>query len=310
MQTTLRVIDPKSAHFGERVTGIQPRETVYDVAARAGFPSSQVGLAGRLDYLTSGVMLMSNDSRMLNGVIRPPDERWEEGDGDGDGEGEEEEARRRKLFKYKTKVYEVRCFSSRLHELSDFVAIAAELSEPFVFSRQGQQHRTSRASVQVLRRWQAEEHSCGGRPELGWSVDLRVELKEGKHHQVRGRGVAALPNLCTSCDFVCMCWLMCAPLCYFDLSGLVVLPADPPHVCPQQVRGGVFAPRAGGQHPARGVGAAAGAVPLADPRGGARAGAGAGAGRAGHVSRRLRPLPRAETTRTSTSAAGQYMCMY
>jgi 16S rRNA U516 pseudouridylate synthase RsuA-like enzyme len=180
-QTTLKVIDPKSAHFGERVTGIIPRTTVYEVAARAGFPSD-LGLAGRLDYMTSGIMLMSNDSRMLNGVIRPPQDQWE-GLMKDEAVSETEEARRQRIFKYKTKVYEVRCFSDRLYKLSDFDAIAAELSEPFTFNRQGHQHQTSRAKVQVLRRWQSEEHSHG-RQELGWSVDLRIELKEGKHHQV------------------------------------------------------------------------------------------------------------------------------
>ena len=90
-QTTLKVIDPKSALFGQRVTGVVPRRTVYEVAAQAGFPS-ELGLAGRLDFHTSGIMLMSDDSRLLNGVIRPPhedEEEKEEGDGDGDGDGEE-----------------------------------------------------------------------------------------------------------------------------------------------------------------------------------------------------------------------------
>jgi 16S rRNA U516 pseudouridylate synthase RsuA-like enzyme len=179
-QTTLKVIDPKSARFGERVEGVVPRTTVYQVAARAGFPSD-LGLAGRLDYLTSGIMLMSNDSRMLQGVIRPPDDDEEEEEGEG---GEEARAaRRQQLFKYKTKVYEVRCFSDRLFSLADPAEIAAELAAPFSFQRQGQRHRTSPARVRVLRRWQSREHSHG-RPELGWSVDLRIELKEGKHHQV------------------------------------------------------------------------------------------------------------------------------
>lgn len=120
---------------------------MYEVAARAGFPSD-LGLAGRLDYLTSGIMLMSNDSRLLQGVIRPPQEQWEEEYG-GIEKGGEEEKRREQLFKYKTKVYEVHCFSDRLFELTDPVQIAAELSAPFTFSRQGQQHHTSPAKVQV-----------------------------------------------------------------------------------------------------------------------------------------------------------------
>lgn len=152
---------------------------MYEVAAKAGFPSD-LGLAGRLDYMTSGIMLMSNDSRLLQGVIRPPQE---EEVGEETGKSTEDATKRAKMFKYKTKVYEVCCFSDRLYTMTDLDAIAAELSEPFSFSRQGQKHRTSPAQVEVLCRWQCSEHSRG-RAELGWSVKLRIELREGKHHQV------------------------------------------------------------------------------------------------------------------------------
>ena len=176
-QLTQKVLDPKHPRFGEQVTGRVRRTTVYDVAEKAGFPNN-LGLAGRLDYKTSGIMLMSNDSKLLEGVIRPLQDEVE-----GD-KSEEENSSFKAKFKYKTKVYEVRCFSERLfEELTDFAAIEEELSAPFTFSRYGFVHHTSRADVKVLRRWQSEERSHGRR-ELGWSVDLRIELREGKHHQV------------------------------------------------------------------------------------------------------------------------------
>ena len=41
-----------------------------------------------------------------------------------------------------------------------------------------------RANVRVLRRFRDEAKSRG-RPNLGWCIDVRVIIREGKHHQIR-----------------------------------------------------------------------------------------------------------------------------
>lgn len=45
------------------------RDDIYDVASRAGFPTEGIGHVGRLDYETSGIMLMTNDA-LLNRAVR------------------------------------------------------------------------------------------------------------------------------------------------------------------------------------------------------------------------------------------------
>ena len=47
-----------------------PRVTVYEIAQKAGFPTN-FGLVGRLDYETSGIMLMTSDNT-LGSAIRDP----------------------------------------------------------------------------------------------------------------------------------------------------------------------------------------------------------------------------------------------
>lgn len=41
-----------------------------------------------------------------------------------------------------------------------------------------------RSDVHILRRYRDESRSRG-RPDLGWIIDVRVRIREGKHHQIR-----------------------------------------------------------------------------------------------------------------------------
>jgi hypothetical protein len=44
--------------------------------------------------------------------------------------------------------------------------------------------RCGKSDVHILRRYRDESRSRG-RPDLGWIIDVRVKIREGKHHQIR-----------------------------------------------------------------------------------------------------------------------------
>ena len=50
--------------------GGSPRTTIYDIAKEAGFPTD-LGWVGRLDYETSGLIIMTDDSKLLRAIIDP-----------------------------------------------------------------------------------------------------------------------------------------------------------------------------------------------------------------------------------------------
>ena len=129
-----------------------PRQTVYDIAQQAGFPTD-CGLVGRLDLDTSGIMvwqqfnywyilfqdrvwlnvaidpvnikfdcqLFSNDTRLADAIRDPPK----------DGSPLE-------MSIFKTKEYELRLLSSITYEPEDYFdtsALAEEMSQPFTFQK-------------------------------------------------------------------------------------------------------------------------------------------------------------------------------
>ena len=156
--------DPR---IGERVGG-ESRKTVYDLALAAGFPND-CGLVGRLDCETSGIMIFTDDSALSRAIINPVDEGSEH-------------------FKspFKSKEYVVQLIPSKGHDPAAFdpIALEHELSKPFSFSRLGILYQTSPAEVCFIRCWHEEEMSYG-RCHLGWIIEVRVILREGKHHQIR-----------------------------------------------------------------------------------------------------------------------------
>lgn len=144
-----------------------PRDTVYDVAEKAGFPNT-LGLVGRLDRETSGVIVMTNDSRLLVELTKP-DVNTIPSD----------------LTKFKEKKYRLILCGKQLSDVQYANNIANELSEPLSFSKQGVSYQTNEAEIALIRRWQEYKFSNGGRPDMGWCVELEITLREGKHHQIR-----------------------------------------------------------------------------------------------------------------------------
>jgi hypothetical protein len=171
--------DPK---YGQMVGGV-PRKSVYDVVELAGFPSD-VGLVGRLDCATSGVVVLTDDS-VLSKVLRDPPRHVHD-----------DPICAEQYMKSKTKVYEMKLLGTRLcfhslptdnevhiEKLND---LATELAAPFTFSRDGYIHEVSSPlSVEILRHYQDHAYSRGGLGHMGWCVDVRVAIVEGKHHQLR-----------------------------------------------------------------------------------------------------------------------------
>ena len=167
------------------------RPTVYDLVHKAGFPTS-FSMVGRLDADTSGLVTFTDDSQLAR-TIRDPDPPDQE-------RVEPWAAERRRL---KTKEYVLTLLTggavlrqrkARLALSADVDAVhAAEeaellrtLTEPFVFRKANVEVQVSRSEAQIIRRFQDPAHTMG-RPDLGlgWCLEVRVLLREGKHHQIR-----------------------------------------------------------------------------------------------------------------------------
>lgn len=161
----IKETDPK---FGMKMGG-KARRTVYDVAAKAGFPTN-LGLVGRLDVETSGIMMFSNDPYLTTAIRDPVDETSP-------------------LFgsEFKSKEYLLQLHTAVKHlsvDEFDTAVIEADLSRPLTFTRFGVVRSTGEARIRVERIWRNAALSFG-RPDLGWVIDVRVTLGEGKNQQIR-----------------------------------------------------------------------------------------------------------------------------
>lgn len=152
------VKNKKSPRYG-LTKNVPPRQTVYDVAEIAGFPTD-CGLVGRLDLETSGIMvrmehfttltgfrpsecdtparfctqLFSNDTRLADAIRDPP-----------------KSGSPLEMSAFKTKEYELKLLSSIKYDLDDFFDIPAleeSLSEPFTFQKVNIYH--SRSVIFIL----------------------------------------------------------------------------------------------------------------------------------------------------------------
>ena len=156
--------------------------------ASQGFPID-VGLVGRLDCGTSGIILFSDDQVLAKGIRDPVDD-------DSD----------LILSPYKQKIYDVVLLSSRKYTSIcdlDVLLIELELSSPYTFNRGGTEYHTnSYTQVNVTSIYQEKEKYGFGRPDLGWVIGVKVTLNEGKHHQIRrmaslnGYKVISLTRIC------------------------------------------------------------------------------------------------------------------
>ena len=181
-------------------------ESIYDVAERNGFPVADLGLVGRLDSMTSGIMLFTNDSKLQQRLLLPEDLDEEKGkmvhsDKEQDPEGWKEKIDKNivddfnALRKYKTKVYHLDVLASPYHQWGSAwseekqQSLCEELSAPLTFSQKGIEYTTSPAEISIIERYRSAEHSHGGKgprgADLGWCVKVKVVLREGKHHQIR-----------------------------------------------------------------------------------------------------------------------------
>ena len=167
--------------------------SIYDVAEEKGFDVKDLGLVGRLDAMTSGIMLFTDDSRLQSALLLPEDE--DDGEMDKVDKDKNVTADADILRRYKTKVYTLDVLASPHHKLgTDWseakqMALIEEMSAPLSFTLAGIAYHTNPADVSIISRYRSEEHSHGGKgpvgSDLGWCMQLKVVLREGKHHQIR-----------------------------------------------------------------------------------------------------------------------------
>ena len=172
-------------YVSSTVSQKQGMRTIYELLEAKNFP--KLGLCGRLDAQTSGIMLFTNDSPMLQALLLPEEK---EGEDIGDKEEERDED---KDFKWKEYHLTVLASPDRQWGTGDWEeakkAILAEMSAPIEFVTKGVRYRTNPAEVKVLSRFRSEKHAHESRgprgQDLGWCVVLSIILREGKHHQIR-----------------------------------------------------------------------------------------------------------------------------
>jgi 16S rRNA U516 pseudouridylate synthase RsuA-like enzyme len=192
--TSPKTVNPNKKPKKERE--FESRPTVYETADKANFPTN-FGLVGRLDYETSGLMLMTCDNNLASAIRDPVDMEPEVDYLRDIGPGGTGEIVPYKYssgwvppeafdLQWKEKEYIVKCLSPRVfHEDAD--TILAEMMEPLSFSRFSKHIECKPpTALSVVRKYQDPEYSFNNaRPYLGWCIEFRFVLREGKHHQIR-----------------------------------------------------------------------------------------------------------------------------
>ena len=148
-------------------------ENIYQIAAKSNFPIDNIGLVGRLDKETTGLMLMTNDARLNRALTFPSEEE----------------------NRFKEKDYLIRLYSEKLYNKNkeDLEKLRLEMSAPFSFTRGGIVKFASESKVEIINYFQNQNLTKGGHSHLGWCVDAKITIREGKHHQVRR--IASRSNL-------------------------------------------------------------------------------------------------------------------
>jgi hypothetical protein len=182
-------------------------KTVYDLANEKGFPTENIGLVGRLDKLTSGIMLFTNDGRLNRALSYPIKENNED---ICNKKNEEAIIKQNKIdenfnytyiendnfisnkYLFKEKEYilgvsSIKLFNQKenrpLNE-NELNKIKQDFSEPFSFLRRNIIRNVDSAKIELLKYYQNPELSKI-KPYLGWCLEVFVNIKEGKHHQIR-----------------------------------------------------------------------------------------------------------------------------
>jgi pseudouridine synthase len=154
------------------------RQTMFELAEAQGFPA-HFNLVGRLDAETSGLILFTNNKVLMNAInhpIRPdcPDKS--------------------SILPFKEKEYSVTLRPGKTilnkwrREGSDSFdpsALEEEISRPFEFDYKGEHFVCGRSIAKVIRRYNDSKYSYGREDVIGWCIDMRVIIAEGKHHQIR-----------------------------------------------------------------------------------------------------------------------------
>lgn len=201
-----------------------PRGTVYDVAGQAGFPVN-IGLVGRLDGDTSGIMVFTNDGR-LNARILHPIVGAESTETDDSPEENVDSAVERSLSElhlHPAFVKDVAVMKSVPTSVNPYCApdencstyqqlkqkeylltllqgknnyclengvfntakFEEEFGQPLVFNRYNTEFNVKEASIKVLQRYQDPRYNPNNRDNLGWVIQVLVNINEGKHKQIR-----------------------------------------------------------------------------------------------------------------------------
>ena len=200
-----------------------PRGTVYDVAGRAGFPMN-IGLVGRLDGDTSGIMVFTNDGRLNARILHPiVGAKLIESDGtEQDASSGVEQSLAEIHFSsvvakdpaqlstvsaganpycapdenctiyqhLKQKEYILTLLQGKNNYcLDDGVFNTAkfeeEFGQPLVFNRYNTEFNVKEASIKVIQRYQDPKYNPSNRANLGWVIQVSVNINEGKHKQIR-----------------------------------------------------------------------------------------------------------------------------
>lgn len=195
-----------------------PRGTVYEFAARAGFP--HVGLVGRLDGDTSGIMVFTNDGRLNDRILRPPAEPVNpvpntlliDGSG-GDVLAEAPSAVQTITMTDSTSVCSAFTAAAEADRANTYLALKEkeylltllqgrnkycmengvfntqqfeeEFGLPLVFNRCNAEFNVREAAIKVIRRFQDARFNKHDRADQGWVIEVQVNISEGKHKQIR-----------------------------------------------------------------------------------------------------------------------------
>lgn len=159
---------------------VEPRLTVYELAHKAGFPDN-FGLVGRLDTETSGVILFTSQSDLLRKVKDPPLSESEYSVQYVDSNVSFLE-----YYKVKSKQYELLMLSGKTVSAQlalnggcfDANAFEDLMSQPFTFSRNGEEISVGASVVNFIERYQDPKYSHG-KAELGWCIRCSIVLHEG-----------------------------------------------------------------------------------------------------------------------------------
>lgn len=175
--------------INNRKPSINSRKTIYTIAQESGFPSN-LGLVGRLDLETSGIMLFTNDSRLSNAILRP----YTSNNSTLEISNTIDASKISPQFniEMKAKVYLLGLLQGKepdiyMNEDNTFniLKFENEFGKSFEFSRNCYNIHVNTSKVKFIRRYQHNKYSFGDRDNLGWCIEAYITIYEGKHHQIR-----------------------------------------------------------------------------------------------------------------------------